>query len=141
MPPGPRLSTCPSANIHVGTSHGLRVPIIPRADRHDKKATSSRLRPHDGCPNGGRPVEWRFAHERWRSLQFIQRFLNPTCPVRGSRRQRKDEGDKGRAAEFDSHQRQVIRKLGEISTARGGNLVVTRETRGRFFRRQPTSTM
>jgi hypothetical protein len=83
--------------------------------------------------NGGGQCEWAFASRDGEAF-FIKRFLRPTYPVEGSPGSEKTKADKrARCEEFDRQQRQVIRKLGEIS-GEGGNLVVTR----RFFREDVT---
>lgn len=79
--------------------------------------------------NGGGQCEWAFAKKDGETF-FIKRFLKPTYPVEGSPGSEKTKADKrARSDEFERQQRQIIRKLGEIS-GEGGNLVVTRA----FFR-------
>jgi hypothetical protein len=79
--------------------------------------------------NGGGQCEWAFARKDGEAF-FIKRFLKPTYPVKGSPGSEQTKAEKrARSEEFDRQQRQVIRKLREIS-GEGGNLVVTRE----FFR-------
>jgi eukaryotic-like serine/threonine-protein kinase len=82
--------------------------------------------------NGGGQCEWAFAKKDGEAF-FIKRFLRPTYPVEGSPGSQKTKADKrARSEAFERQQRQVMRKLGEIS-GEGGNLVVTRA----FFRDGP----
>src|ERR1039457_3012448 len=79
--------------------------------------------------NGGGQCEWAFAKKGGEAF-FIKRFLRPTYPVEGSPGSEKTKAEKrARSEEFERQQRQVRRKLAEIS-GEGGNLVITRE----FFR-------
>lgn len=79
--------------------------------------------------NGGGQCEWAFAEKDGEAF-FIKRFLSPTYPVEGSPGSEKLKADRrARSDAFERQQRQVMRKLRDIS-GEGGNLVVTRE----FFR-------
>jgi eukaryotic-like serine/threonine-protein kinase len=79
--------------------------------------------------NGGGQCEWAFAKKDGEAF-FIKRFLKPVYPMESSPGSPETKAEKrARSDEFERQQRQIIRKLREIS-GEGGNLVVTRE----FFR-------